>query len=126
MLRVLLAKVGPDRHRMMVTLHHLVLDGWSLPILLDELWACYAASGSGRGLPAAAQHREHVAWLARQDVPAANEAWRAALAGAEEPTLVAPAAGTGTSAAPARVTTLTGRELAAALGELSRVCGVTL
>ncbi len=58
LLRVLLVKVGADRYRMMVTLHHLVLDGWSLPVLLGELWACYGAGGSGWGLPVAAQHRE--------------------------------------------------------------------
>ncbi|MFE7115349.1 amino acid adenylation domain-containing protein, partial [Streptomyces sp. NPDC057654] len=126
LLRVLLVKVDADRYRMLVTLHHLVLDGWSLPVLLSELWECYAAGGSAGGLPAVAQHREHVAWLARQDVPAANEAWRAALAGTEEPTLVAPAVAEGRSDAPGRVTAQTGRDLAAALAVLSRECGVTL
>nr|WP_281181153.1 amino acid adenylation domain-containing protein [Streptomyces varsoviensis] len=126
LLRVMLVKVGAERHRMLVTVHHLVVDGWSLPVMFRELWACYAAGGSGRELPAAAQHREHAAWFARQDVAAAGEAWRAALAGAEEPTLVAPAAATGRPDAPGRVTAQSDRELAAALTALARDHGVTL
>ncbi|MQT05620.1 condensation domain-containing protein, partial [Streptomyces jumonjinensis] len=41
LLKVLLVKVGENRHRMVITLHHIVLDGWSLPILMQELWSAY-------------------------------------------------------------------------------------
>ncbi|MEC4021159.1 condensation domain-containing protein, partial [Streptomyces sp. H27-D2] len=73
LVRVLLVKVGRDRYRMMVTLHHLLLDGWSLPILMRELWACYAAGGSAGGLPVVAPYRDYLAWLSRQDKQAARE-----------------------------------------------------
>ncbi|MEU2791021.1 amino acid adenylation domain-containing protein, partial [Streptomyces sp. NPDC007100] len=126
LLRVLLVKTGPARHRMMITLHHLLLDGWSLPILMRELWSCYAEGGTARALPAAAPHRDYLAWLVRQDEQAAREAWRQALAGVEEPTLVAPAAPGGASASLGRITLQAGTELAGALGELARRHGVTL
>ena len=34
--RVALIRTAPDRHRFVLTNHHIVLDGWSLPILLQR------------------------------------------------------------------------------------------
>ncbi|MGP2443072.1 condensation domain-containing protein, partial [Streptomyces sp. JW3] len=126
LLRVLLVKVGEDRWRLAVTLHHLVLDGWSLPILLREVWTAYAAGGSGVGLPVVTPYREYAAWLARQDGDAARDAWRRALAGAEEPTLVAPTVARAAVVEPRQLTIAPGAELAEALGELARRSGVTV
>ncbi|MGX2997533.1 amino acid adenylation domain-containing protein [Streptomyces sp. JNUCC 64] len=127
LLRVLLVRTGPDRHRMLVTLHHLVLDGWSLPVLRRELWACYAAHGSAAALPPVTPETAYLGWLAARDAEAATarEAWRAELAGLEEPTRVAPedrrpdaVSETVSAQAPARLTE--------ALGALARGRGVTL
>nr|ALK27915.1 non-ribosomal peptide synthase [Streptomyces sp. DSM 11171] len=126
LLKVLLVKVGADRYRMSVTLHHILLDGWSLPIMMRELWDAYAAGGSAAGLPAVTPYREYLAWLARQDKPTAREAWRQALAGVDEPTLVAPAE---QSTAPVHgdvVSVRAGQELNEALAELTRELGLTL
>ncbi|MEC4021062.1 non-ribosomal peptide synthetase, partial [Streptomyces sp. H27-D2] len=125
LLKVLLVKVGPDRYRMMVTLHHILLDGWSLPILMRELWACYAAGGSAGGLPPVAPYRDYLAWLSRQDKQAAREAWQQALAGAEEPTLVAPIEPDPETTS-GSVSRETGAELAGALNGLARDHGLTL
>ncbi|MBR7671545.1 amino acid adenylation domain-containing protein, partial [Streptomyces daliensis] len=127
LLRIALVRVGAERYRMMVTLHHLLLDGWSLPILLRELWDCYAADGSAHALPTVTPHRDYLTWLTRQDKQAARDAWQGALAGLEEPTQVAPAAPAVAEATSlGRVNTRTGAELAGALGELARTYGVTL
>ncbi|MDH6220984.1 amino acid adenylation domain-containing protein [Streptomyces pseudovenezuelae] len=91
LLRLLLIRVTPDRHRLVLTSHHLLMDGWSLPVLFGELTVVYAAGGDARVLPRTTSYREYLAWLTRQDKPAARAAWQAELAGAEEPTLVAPA-----------------------------------
>ncbi|MFI2215194.1 amino acid adenylation domain-containing protein, partial [Streptomyces sp. NPDC020141] len=90
LVKVTLVKLGADRFRMMITLHHIALDGWSLPILMQELWTAYEAGGSTSGLPAVTPFRDYLEWLSRQDREAAREAWREALADIEEPTLVAP------------------------------------
>ena len=47
--RVALIRTAEDRHRFVLTNHHIVLDGWSLPILLGEIFASYY----GQRLPAA-------------------------------------------------------------------------
>ena len=84
--RVALIRTAPDRHRVVLTNHHIVLDGWSLPILLQEIFAGYY----GQRLPAAGSYRRFVTWLADRDVEAAHAAWREVLAGFDTPTLVGP------------------------------------
>ncbi|MGW2515265.1 amino acid adenylation domain-containing protein, partial [Streptomyces scopuliridis] len=74
-----------DAHTLVVTAHHIVRDGWSLPIMLDDLLACYR----GEPLPEPRSHRDHLAWLARQDRQAARAAWRTALTGLDGGTLLA-------------------------------------
>jgi amino acid adenylation domain-containing protein len=48
LLRVLLLRLGTDDHYLVITLHHIVSDGWSLSVLLAELGECYAALAAGR------------------------------------------------------------------------------
>ncbi|MCA2285989.1 non-ribosomal peptide synthetase, partial [Mycobacterium avium] len=81
-----LIRTADTEHRFVLTVHHLVMDGWSLPVLLQEIFACYY----GARLPAPAPYRGFVTWLAARDVPAARAAWRAVLDGFDTPTLVAP------------------------------------
>ncbi|WP_156747935.1 condensation domain-containing protein, partial [Mycobacterium sp. 1465703.0] len=84
--RAALIRTAPDRHRFVLTFHHIVVDGWSLPILLQEIFAGYY----GQRLPAAVPYRRFVAWLADRDLDAARAAWREVFAGFDNPTLVGP------------------------------------
>ncbi|MFF0724258.1 amino acid adenylation domain-containing protein [Streptomyces sp. NPDC004134] len=126
LLRVALLRTGAERYRMVLTLHHLALDGWSVPILRRELWACYAAGGSAAGLPSVTPYRDYLAWLARQDRDAAAEAWRQALADVDEPTLVVPGGSDGTDAPSQDLVRTAGAALDEALAGLVRAHGVTL
>ncbi|MBX6768398.1 MAG: non-ribosomal peptide synthetase, partial [Actinomadura rubrobrunea] len=45
LLRFLLIRLAPDRHRLVFTNHHILLDGWSTPVLQTELFALYLARG---------------------------------------------------------------------------------
>ena len=84
--RVALIRTAADRYRVVLTNHHIVLDGWSLPILLQrDLRQLY-----GQRLPAAVSYRRFVTWLAGRDLDAAHAAWREVLAGFDTPTLVGP------------------------------------
>ncbi|WP_264993114.1 condensation domain-containing protein, partial [Mycobacterium montefiorense] len=84
--RVALIRTSDGLHRCVLTNHHIVLDGWSLPILAQEIFASYF----GQRLPAPTPYRRFVGWLAERDVAAAEAAWRKALAGFDSPTLVGP------------------------------------
>ncbi|WP_083667213.1 non-ribosomal peptide synthetase, partial [Mycobacterium sp. SP-6446] len=84
--RVALIRIGPQRHRIVLTNHHIALDGWSTPILLAEIFAGY----QGQRLPAPVPYRSFLAWLADRDLDAARASWREVLAGVDAPTLVGP------------------------------------
>ncbi|MFI1869965.1 amino acid adenylation domain-containing protein [Streptomyces jumonjinensis] len=127
LVRILLVKLGPDRYRMMITLHHIVLDGWSLPILMQELWTAYEAGGSAAGLPTVTPYRDYLEWLTRQDKEAARDAWRESLMGSDEPTLIAPTADWDEAPAESReVFVHAGAALDSALAELVQAHGLTL
>ncbi|HKV07487.1 MAG TPA: amino acid adenylation domain-containing protein, partial [Thermoanaerobaculia bacterium] len=68
--------------------HHALLDGWSLPILLRDLFALYQEeTGQGRAeLEAVRPFRDYIAWLEGQDLAAAEAFWRRTLAGFAAPT----------------------------------------
>jgi non-ribosomal peptide synthase protein (TIGR01720 family) len=119
--RVALIRTAEDQHRFVLTNHHIVLDGWSLPVLLQDLFAGYY----GQRLPAAAPYRRFVSWLAGRDVNAARAAWGAVLAGFTTPTLVGPPDRLGLGrrdVVAVRVSEQTTR----ALSELARSCHTTV
>ncbi|MGA6166030.1 amino acid adenylation domain-containing protein [Amycolatopsis magusensis] len=68
--------------------HHVVLDGWSAALVLEDFFAVYRALATGDEPPAvtAPSYRDYVAWLEAQDLGAAEEYWRTHLAGFTEPT----------------------------------------
>ena len=45
LLRAALLRLGPERHLLVLVLHHIVADGWSVTVFLRELAALYAAPG---------------------------------------------------------------------------------
>ncbi|WP_345025604.1 condensation domain-containing protein, partial [Actinomadura keratinilytica] len=126
LLRLLLVRLGETRHRLIVTVHHIVMDGWSMPILMRELWAVYAAGGDTSGLPYVTPYREYLSWLARQDRDRARAAWRETLAGAEEPTLLVPSVRDAAPVMPEEVIVDVGDRLSGELRDLARGAGVTL
>src|SRR5207244_3404538 len=69
-------------YRLIFTHHHLLLDGWSTPLLVGEL---LTGSAPARR---AAPYRDYLAWLAAQDRNASIAVWQEALHGLEEGTLV--------------------------------------
>jgi amino acid adenylation domain-containing protein len=62
LVRTRLIALGPDDHFFILTVHHIVCDGWSSGVLLRDLGALYAAACTGRsaGLPAPMQLSEFV------------------------------------------------------------------
>ncbi|MFD3724986.1 amino acid adenylation domain-containing protein, partial [Streptomyces sp. NPDC058671] len=88
LLRFTAVRLPGDRVRLLWTLHHLLADGWSMGILARELFTLYAVGGDASVLPPAPPYRDYFTWLAAQDTEAARAAWRTALTGVTEPTLL--------------------------------------
>ena len=122
LMRFLVVRLSGDEYRLALTNHHILLDGWSKPLLLRELLALYERRD--HTLPAPAPYRDYLAWLARQDRTAAEEAWRTALAGLSEPTRIA-SAGIGDSER-REVALALDTEATAAVTAMARGLGLTL
>ena len=126
LLRMTVVVLGPGRHHLVLTCHHILADGWSMPVLTGELLAIYRAGGDAGGLAPVTPYRDYLAWLAEQDTGAARAAWVQALAGLDGPTLLAPAARDRTPVPPDAVTVAVGAGLDTALRQRARALGVTL
>ncbi len=48
LLRFCLVRLSPARHLLLFTNHHVLMDGWSLPVLLGDIFALYRSRGSTR------------------------------------------------------------------------------
>ncbi|KVM99348.1 non-ribosomal peptide synthetase [Burkholderia stagnalis] len=120
LMRLAIAMLGPQRHRWLWSFHHILLDGWSIPVFFRELIAIYA--GRDAALPAPRRFADHLAWLALRAPGTAHEAWRARLAGLAPARLAAPARG---PARHARRDVALTRAASGAIEQLARGAGVT-
>ncbi|MDI9980194.1 amino acid adenylation domain-containing protein, partial [Rhodococcus sp. IEGM 1307] len=90
LLRFTLVTTGPDDHHLVLTNHHLVLDGWSTPLLLHELLELYEHHADPDALAPVPPYRDFLEWLGTRDVSASVAAWGRALEGVEDATRLAP------------------------------------
>ena len=125
LLRMALLQLQPYHHRLVLTHHHILWDGWSMPVLLRELLTLYAQGGDTTGLPPVTSYRNHLTWLATQDQTKAKQAWSQALAGLEASTRLAPGVRR-TSALPEHILIEVPEELTSAVREYTRRYGLTL
>jgi NRPS condensation-like uncharacterized protein len=88
LMRGALLRVAEDAHQFVWSFHHLLLDGWSLPLVLKEVLAYYEAYCGGRELQLGSPrpYRDYIVWLQRQDLAQAEGFWREALQGMTAPT----------------------------------------
>ncbi|MDY0241773.1 MAG: amino acid adenylation domain-containing protein, partial [Rhodospirillaceae bacterium] len=87
LLRLDLCRLGPDRHALLVSFHHIILDGWSMGLLLREILASIAPRTPAPDFSA------YAAWLAGTGRQEAAAWWRHYLDGAT-PSALCPAART--------------------------------
>ncbi len=100
LMRFALLRFGEDGYYFVWSHHHLLLDGWSVPLLLDEVFTFYetlqngaadpaqksAALANIRRRPRPRPYRDYILWLQEQDRAAAESYWRQTLADVSAPT----------------------------------------
>ena len=74
--RLLVVRLDDERHALAWTHHHLLMDGWSVPLFMNEVMSQYRSLTTGGPGPAPAPpFRDYIAWLGRQDMDAARKFW---------------------------------------------------
>src|SRR4051794_2466826 len=68
------ARPGGRPRRLVWSSHHILLDGWCFPLLLNEVFPLYGSAAAA--LPPARPYRDYVAWLRGRDEAAALGRWR--------------------------------------------------
>ncbi|HKP82394.1 MAG TPA: amino acid adenylation domain-containing protein, partial [Pyrinomonadaceae bacterium] len=91
LLRLALLRLDDQRHRLIWSHHHLLLDGWSIPLLLKEVFIFY--EGLCRNEPVqlaqARPYGDYISWLQSQSLEEAERYWREKLRGLTSPTTIA-------------------------------------
>ncbi|MBD9628168.1 thioester reductase domain-containing protein [Ensifer sp. ENS06] len=128
--RVHVHRLAEERHRITLTLHHAIADGWSLTILLNELNVIYEATlaGGNADLGAAPSVRAYLEWLGKRDHQGARGFWRERLStvGAATPIPLATEGGSGSTKGQSRSRSLVFDESdSQAFRAASRKIGVT-
>ncbi|MFF5897959.1 condensation domain-containing protein, partial [Streptomyces argenteolus] len=126
LLRFTVVRLGERAWRLMFTCHHILLDGWSMPLVLGELFELYGRGGDAAGMPPVVPFKLYLAWLRKQDKQEGLAAWRAAFESLAGPTLVAPRADGTVDVLPRRLTLELTEEESAALAALARRLGITV
>lgn len=96
-LRWRLARIGPDRHHFVLTLHHILVDGWSMPLVVGDVLRAYR----GEALPARPDPEIYLRWMSARPERPGLRAWANALAGLPGPTLLAGPGPDGATVGPA-------------------------
>ncbi|NED62770.1 hypothetical protein G3I15_17765, partial [Streptomyces sp. SID10244] len=127
LMRFALVRHGDTAH-LVVTNHHILIDGWSGPLVLADLLALYAGGVTytgqiGRG---SGDFADHLRRLAEVERTAGLAAWREVLAPLEGPTLLAPGVEATAESLPQDRSTILDAELTAGIEAVGRAEGATV
>lgn len=90
LLRFTLALAGQDSYYFIWTYHHILLDGWSMPLVFREIMLRYEALSNGRQylFKSVRTFRDYIVWLKKQNMHEAEKYWRSVLKDLESPTII--------------------------------------
>ena len=88
LMRCILIRLDRDKYEFVWGFHHVLMDGWSFPLIMKEVFAFYDAFSKGQSLSLTRPrpYRNYIAWLQMQDMSQAEAYWRQALKGFTAPT----------------------------------------
>ncbi|MCP4404988.1 MAG: hypothetical protein GY801_47765 [bacterium] len=86
-MRIAVIRLQTDLFRIIWTYHHILMDGWCIPLIMREFLTLYRGDGAGRNLPPVRPYREYILWLKEQKSADAENFWRESLKGLNHPTM---------------------------------------
>ncbi|MCY7909667.1 amino acid adenylation domain-containing protein [Bacillus inaquosorum] len=83
LMRIAIFRMEDRKYHLIWSFHHIVMDGWCLPLITKEVFEHYSALQEGRETepPSAAPYSDYIEWLDRQDQGAAKRYWSEYLEG---------------------------------------------
>ncbi|SFJ64597.1 non-ribosomal peptide synthetase [Thermoflavimicrobium dichotomicum] len=89
-MRLALFKQGEESYQFVWTYHHVILDGWSMPLIFQDLFTLYESLTTEQPiqLEEVRPYREYIAWLQKQDQEEAETFWRTKFKGFTTPTVL--------------------------------------
>ncbi|WP_445362254.1 amino acid adenylation domain-containing protein [Microbulbifer sp. ANSA003] len=90
LMRLVLLTLAPGHYHFVWSHHHSISDGWSMPIVVNEVLQAYQAGLMSAPVQFGPQvsYRSMIAWLGRQDAAASEQFWREYLQGVEQASLL--------------------------------------
>jgi iturin family lipopeptide synthetase B len=70
-----------NKYKFIWSYHHIILDGWCLPIILNDLFSIYLAVATGGAMPRITRrpYKDYIAWYLDQDKEEAVDFWKGLL-----------------------------------------------
>ncbi|MDJ0838404.1 MAG: amino acid adenylation domain-containing protein [Acidobacteriota bacterium] len=95
LMRMVLVHMGDNGYRFIWTHHHAILDGWSIPHVIQDVLNCYQPILEGRSitLPKPQPYREFIHWLLQRDQNMARRFWQGYLRGFRQTTALPQSSG---------------------------------
>lgn len=83
-----LIRLDKEKYEFIITGHHILLDGWSTAIVMDEACKFYAGIINNQtvNLPSPRPYQDYITWVLKQDQTQAEKFWRKNLQGFTSPT----------------------------------------
>ncbi|NER52369.1 MAG: non-ribosomal peptide synthetase, partial [Symploca sp. SIO1A3] len=88
LIRFTLIRLADQTYKLIWTLHHILVDGWCLPITIKEVLGYYQSYNQGQSchLPPVRPYQDYIVWLQQQNTQEAEAFWRQSLLGLTAPT----------------------------------------
>ena len=90
LMRLAMVRLTEHRYNMIWTYHHILLDGWSMPVLMEEFLKTYEALSNGEKVAVGEEDRfeDYVRYLEKRDLEQEESYWRTYLKDLEQKTLL--------------------------------------
>jgi hypothetical protein len=90
LMRLALIQLDEDRYRMLWTSHHIIFDGWSMPILMEEFLNVYELLSAGKKVPLKEvdRYEDYIRYIERVNKELETKYWRNYISGIEQNTLL--------------------------------------
>lgn len=125
LIRFVAVDLGEQGMHLIVTNHHIIIDGWSDALLVVELLRHMAAGGRDTSLPPAPSFGGYIARLQKRDATEDSRVWRRALSGLESGSLIGDTTAGAQTTLPDVEEIELGEELTDQIAGLARRCAVS-